>query len=90
MSTLEYPLPFDDGSVVIRLEDGRVARVVRSHHASPRERWQMYRNLRATKAEYINEGNKMSAYKRWRLNMMFLSTVLNPNCQACWYGISDS
>lgn len=48
----------------------------------------MYRNLRATKAEYLAEGNKMTRRKRWKLNRMFLRTVLSHDCKACWYDIS--
>jgi (p)ppGpp synthase/HD superfamily hydrolase len=86
----EMMLPYgDEDMAVVRLENGRVARVVRSHHASPRERWQMYTLLRAARADYMDEGNKMTRRKRWKLNRMFLRSVLAHDCKACWYEISD-
>ena len=86
------PLPFDDASAVFRLSDGRVARVAYSHHASPAERWRMWRTLRLTKREWLDEdGNKrkMSRRDSFRMNRMFLMTVLNPNCKACWYEVTN-
>lgn len=83
------PLPFDNEDAVVRLGNGRVAHVIKSHHASPRERWQMYKILRASKTEYLGEGKKMTRRKRWKLNRMFLSTVLAHDCRACWYEVTD-
>jgi hypothetical protein len=80
------PIPFSGENITVRLDDGRIAYVVKSHHASPRERWQMWKMLRATTGE---SHGAISRKQRRRLNRMFLMTVLKPDCKACWYGIAD-
>lgn len=84
------PIPMDRSPVKIELDDGRIARVVEQHHASPRERWQMLQTMMAAEREYRAEGHKMSWRKRLAMNFMFLGTVLNPNCKACWYEVTDA
>lgn len=76
-------LPFVNAS--IRLDDGRVARVVHQHHASPIERWQMWKTMRAVAKEAIVDGAIPTRRRRLRLYLMFLGTILDPNCQACYY-----
>lgn len=85
------PIPMDNRSPVkIELGDGRIAHVVEQHHASPRERWQMWKSMHAAEREFAAErGKKYPLRKRLVMNFMFLSTVLNPNCKACWYDISE-
>ena len=83
--TYTSALPWPDAS--IRLEDGRVARVVYKHHASPRERWQMWQTLRAVAKEAKLDGAVTTRRERRKMTRMFLATVLDPNCQACWYEI---
>lgn len=77
-------IPYDKFMPPVDLGDGRVATVVMHHHASPAERWQMWRTLRQT-AQTMD----LPFRKRLLLNWRFFITVMNPDCEACWYEVSD-
>lgn len=87
------PIPVSNAIKKIELDDGRIARVVEEHHASPKERYQMWKSMREAEREYRKERpaskGKYGPWKHFRMNCMFLATVLDPNCKACWYEVSE-
>lgn len=86
--TIENPMPYENAKIT--LSDGRVAVVVEKHHASPVERWKMWRFLTSLLREGDLDGETPSFRKRFLLRLMFLTTVLNPNCVACRYEVRET
>lgn len=67
------------------LSDGRIMRVVTRHHASPAERWQMWKSMRATVKTFSHIGIR----RRLNFEFLMMMNLLNPNCTACTYEIVD-
>lgn len=51
----------------------------------------MWKTMREAERDFAREtGKRYRLRKRLLMNFMFVTTVLNPNCKACWYEIEDA